>query len=141
VATVKRQAPEPRQTQGTILVADDEELIRTLASRFLAQSGFNVLSAVSGEDALKQSRNHKGDIHLLLSDIEMPGIKGVELAEKLTLERPEIKVILISGYSTQMLILNHGWHFLPKPFAPARLRDLISSVLAPGGKSLLGASK
>src|SRR5438067_9175939 len=93
----------------TILVADDDEALLKFVSGFLAQSGFHVLVAGSGEEALKQSKTYNGPIHLLLSNIQMPGITGIELGTKLTLERPDTKVMLMSGFASGMLVLNSGW--------------------------------
>jgi two-component system cell cycle sensor histidine kinase/response regulator CckA len=114
--------------KSTILVVDDEPEILTFVSGFLTRTGFTVLMAASGADALRQSRNHCGPINLLLSDIEMPGMTGIELSTRFKLERPGMKVMFMSGYAGRIM-LNDGWHFLPKPFVPLQLLDLISSVL------------
>src|ERR1041384_1652771 len=102
---LERHTPNPRQLQKTVLVADDEKLVLKLIARFLTRSGFNVLAVRSGEDALRQSRNYTGRIHLLLAGIEMPDMTGIELAGKITLERPEIKVMIMSGFCRRMLML------------------------------------
>jgi len=78
-----------------------------------------VLTAVSGADGLAESGTYNGEIALLLSDFQMPGMNGMELATAITLERPEIRVLLMSGFPTGMLVLNEGWHFLAKPFVPS----------------------
>jgi DNA-binding response OmpR family regulator len=67
---------------------------------------------------------------LLLSDVEMPGMTGIELAIQLNQERPDTKILLISGLATGMLVLNNGWSFLPKPFMPEMLRDRIRDFLS-----------
>jgi two-component system cell cycle sensor histidine kinase/response regulator CckA len=121
--------PEDLKERKTILVADDQEAIRTLVSAVLSQSGYNVLVAETGEDALQQSKTYPGIIHLLLSNIQMPGMTGIELATQISLERPDILVLLMSGFSSGMLVLNEGWHFLHKPFIPAQLRDLVDRLL------------
>ena len=120
--------PKSKKPPQTILVVDDDEAILSFLSRLLS-SKYTVLVAPSGEDALRQSREHKGTLHLLLSNVQMPGISGVELATQLNLERPEMQVMLMSGYASGMLVLNTGWHFLHKPFIPSQLLDLISSIL------------
>ena len=120
--------PKSKNTPQTILVVDDDEAIRSFLSRLL-RGKYTVLLASSGEDALRQSREHKGTIHLLLSNVQMPGISGVELATQLNLDRPDMQVMLMSGYASGMLVLNTGWRFLHKPFIPSQLLDLISSVL------------
>jgi two-component system cell cycle sensor histidine kinase/response regulator CckA len=120
--------PESKGTPPTILIADDDETIRNFVSALL-RDNYTLLVAENGEDALRQSRAHKGQIHLLLSNVQMPGMTGVELGAKINLERPETKVMLMSGYASGMLVLNEGWHFLHKPFVPAQLRDLVKAIL------------
>ena len=66
-----------------------------------------------------------------LSDFQMPGMTGVDLATQITLQRPQIKVLLMSGYPSGMLVLNEGWQFLPKPFIPSQLRALIVGLVLP----------
>ncbi|MGC1295013.1 MAG: response regulator, partial [Alloacidobacterium sp.] len=70
---------------------------------------------------LDQSINFKGDIDLLLSDFQMPGMTGVELATMMTVHRPKLKVLLMSAFPNGMLVLNEGWHFLAKPFVASQL--------------------
>ena len=82
------------------------------------------------KDALEKAREFDGTIHLLLSDIEMPGMTGIELAIQLNQERPNTEILLISGLATGMLVLNNGWQFLPKPFVADMLRDRIRDFLS-----------
>lgn len=114
----------------SILVVDDEEMIRNFVSALLARSGYNIILAASGEEALQRARQFSGTIHLLLSNVQMTGISGVDLATKLYAERPGIKVMLMSGFTSGMLLLNEGWHFIQKPFIPSRMRELIAGLLA-----------
>ena len=74
-----------------------------------------------------------------MSDFEMPNMNGVDLATAMTIDRPEIKVLLMSGFAGGTLILNEGWHFLPKPFVPSQLRTLISGLVFPDKKSRFSA--
>ena len=67
------------------------------------------------------SQNYQPAIHLLLSDFDMPGMNGIALATQISVERPQIKVLLMSGFTEGMLVLNEGWHFLPKPFIASQL--------------------
>ena len=113
-----------------ILVVDDEEAIRTFLLRFLTSSGYHVIAAETGEAALRLSRELKEPIHLLLSNIQMPGITGIELSAQINRERPEIRVMLMSGFDAGMLILNDGWHFLAKPFVPSQLLGIITTLIA-----------
>jgi len=114
----------------TILIVDDDANLLTLVSGLLAKS-YNVLTACNGAVALRQSRDFKGEIRLLLSDFQMPGMSGIELATAMTLDRPGIKVLLMSGFTEGMLVLNEGWHFLPKPFVASQLRALVAGLLYP----------
>src|SRR5579863_5759495 len=115
--------------QITVLVVDDDPEILKVVSSLLVGGGYHVLAAHSGEAALQQSKAYKGEIHLLLSDFEMPVMNGIELATQMTLERPQIKVLLMSGFTGGMLVLNEGWHFLAKPFIPSQLRALIHGLV------------
>jgi CheY-like chemotaxis protein len=128
------QTPELR-AQKTLLVVDDNPENLQFVSKLLTCSDFNVVTAANGQDALQQARAYKSDIHLLLTDFEMPGMSGVDLATKLTVERPKTHVLLMSGFIGGMLVLNEGWHFLAKPFIPSQLRALIVGLVSPGGKS------
>jgi two-component system cell cycle sensor histidine kinase/response regulator CckA len=119
--------PDPRKT---ILVVDDEAAILGAISAFLSNRTYNLLTANGGEQAFQQSRQYKDEIHLLLSDVQMPGITGVDLAIQVSLQRPQIKVLLMSGFSGGTPGLREGWHFLAKPFTPSQLRDVIARVLA-----------
>ena len=118
------------QSQKTILVVDDDALTLGFVAETMADK-YRVLTADSGEDALKQSRNFKNEIHLLLSDFQMKGMTGIDLATQITVERPQIKVLLMSGYTAGMLVLNEGWHFLPKPFIPSQLHVLVAGLISP----------
>jgi len=113
----------------TILFADDDGTVQKFVAALLNRSGYKVLVAANGIDALKKAREFDGTIHLLLSDIEMPGMTGIELATQLSQERPETKILLISGLASGMLVLNNGWQFLPKPFLADMLRDRIRDFL------------
>jgi two-component system cell cycle sensor histidine kinase/response regulator CckA len=117
------------QLGATILVVDDQPEILAFVSGFLLQLGYTVLKATSGEEALLRSKEHESRIELLISNIQMPGITGIELATKISMERPDIKVMLMSGYPSGMLVLNESWHFLAKPFVPRQLRELVSLAI------------
>jgi DNA-binding response OmpR family regulator len=118
-------------TTKTILVVDDDPKILAIVSQLLVDSEYNVLTAGTGSKGLEQSRNFKGEIHLLLSDFQMPGMSGIDLATVMTIDRPQIKVLLMSGFDDGMLILNEGWHFLAKPFVVSQLRALIVGLVSP----------
>lgn len=128
----EREAPATSvDNQKTILVVDDDPTILAYVSRSLRAGGHNVLVAVNGESAVELASAHQGEIHLLLSDFEMPGMSGIELATKLGLARPEVRVLLMSGFPGGTLVLNEGWHFLPKPFVASQLRSIVTGILQP----------
>jgi DNA-binding NtrC family response regulator len=114
----------------TILFADDDGQIQKFVAALLTKNGYHFIAASNGLEALQKARAFDGMIHLLLADIEMPGMTGIELAIQLTQERPETKILLISGLDSGLLVLNNGWQFLPKPFMADMLRDRIRDFLA-----------
>jgi DNA-binding NtrC family response regulator len=118
----------------TILIVDDDPHVIGVVSA-LFDSEYNVLTADNGVKALEQSRAFAGEIHLLLSDFEMPGLSGIDLASFMTADRPELKVLLMSGFTGGMLVLNEGWHFIAKPFLASQLRALVSGLLFPERRS------
>jgi DNA-binding NtrC family response regulator len=128
--------PDPERKK-TILVVDDDPKILAFVSGLLREDdSYNVLTASSGSNGLEQSRNFKGDIQLLLSDFEMPGgMSGTDLATVMTIDRPNLRVLLMSGFQGGTLILNEGWHFLDKPFVTSQLRALVTGLVSPDKKS------
>jgi DNA-binding response OmpR family regulator len=118
----------PPETK-TILFAEDEEAIRGFVLPLLRQNGYEVILAEDGMDALRKARQHTGQIHLLLSNVQMPGMTGIELATQLQIESPNTAVLLISGTASGMIVLDTGWDFLPKPFLPRMLVEKIESIL------------
>jgi len=120
----------------TILVVDDEPKILDVVSDLLNDSEYNILTAGTALMALQLSREYEGEITLLLSDFQMPeGMSGVDLATAMTLERPQLTVLLMSAFPDGMLVLNEGWHFLPKPFIASQLRALVAGLVFPDRKS------
>ena len=118
------------QEARTILLVDDEFTIRKLVSQSLQECGYEVLEAHCGRDAVELSEQHEGTIDLLLSDIVMPGgVTGVELARLLKLSRPDMKVILMSGYDQAMLAEDTEWPFIPKRFKPSTLMERVKHIL------------
>ena len=117
----------------TILVVEDNDLVRNLTREALQQYGYKVIEASNGEQALNISREYLDVIHLLLTDVVMPGINGRELAEKILSWRPDIKVVYMSGYTDNAIvqygILEPGLFFIEKPFSPDILAGRINQVL------------
>jgi PAS domain S-box-containing protein len=126
----------------TVVLAEDDEAVRGFARRVLAAAGYAVLEAGDGDAVVSLARSHPGPIHLLVTDVVMPGLGGRELAERVTAVRPGVRVLYLSGY-TPDAVLRHGVEqdgaaFLQKPFSPAALTAKVREVLdadpaAPGG--------
>ena len=124
--------PSVRGT-ATILIVEDDPGIRELSAKILRRCGYSVLVADGGEEARQIGEGHDGIIHVLLSDVVMPGMNGPMVAEMLTKMRPGLKVVFMSGY-TDDEIVRHGVMqrdvpFLQKPFTPERLASKIVEVL------------
>lgn len=117
----------------TVLVVEDDEAVRELAREILEKTGYTVLEARHGVEALLISDRHTGPIHLLLTDVIMPQLNGRGLAQRLTSLRPDTKVLYMSGYTTKDLIshgmLDAGVAFLQKPFTPDGLALRVRQVL------------
>jgi len=129
VAPVPQAALAHRGTE-TILLAEDEAAVRELSCEVLGDAGYQVLSATSGTDALAVARRHAGPIHLLLTDMVMPGLGGRELARALTAERPEMRVLFMSGYPLRSGELPTGhMAFVQKPMLPQALLARIRAAL------------
>ncbi|MBL0179062.1 MAG: response regulator [Gemmatimonadetes bacterium] len=124
-------AAEKRAAGGaTILVAEDEAQVRKLVDRVLTQLGYVVLSAASGAEALALDASHGGTIDMLLTDMVMPGMGGGELSRRIRERHPQMKVLLMSGYSEELVAAEHGdVPFLPKPFTPEELATKVREVL------------
>jgi two-component system cell cycle sensor histidine kinase/response regulator CckA len=128
------QVPDvlPRGTETALLV-EDEEMVRDLACRILAGQGYTVLEARHSDEALLLSEKYEGPIHLLVTDVVMPGMRGGELAERLASSRPDMKVLYVSSYTDNAIVnqgmLNPGVAFLQKPFTPANLAYKVREVL------------
>lgn len=134
---VTASIPVPADTfppgSETILVAEDDPAIRRLVAGTLEELGYRVLCAADGDAALQVAASHKGEIDLLLSDVVMPARGGNELAAALKTCSPDLKVILVSGYSGNALAQNEldaaGFYFLQKPFSIDSLAQAVRRVL------------
>jgi nitrogen-specific signal transduction histidine kinase/ActR/RegA family two-component response regulator len=125
-------AESPRGKE-TVLVIEDEPSVRGLVRRILQRSGYTVLEAAGGSQALLIGEQYPGPIDLLIADIVMPKMSGCEVAKRLVLLRPHLKVLFLSGY-TDDTVVRHGVRersvpFLPKPFSPAALVNKVREVL------------
>jgi PAS domain S-box-containing protein len=129
-----RVPANPHRSAKTILMVEDEPAIRVSMRKLLERSGYQVLEAVNGIDALNLWLEHQGTVALLLTDLVMPGgVSGQELARRLKSGCPQLKIVYISGYnvggSGQNLSLADGDKFVQKPFAPDQLLHLIRDSL------------
>ena len=133
-------AEPPRQvvTTGaeTVMLVEDESALRELIKIALTGGGFTVLDVSSPTDALALSRRHTGPLQLLLTDVIMPGMDGPALAKQVQKERPDIKVLFMSGYATNFImhdgVVDPGTNFLEKPFHPRTLLNKVREVLDSG---------
>jgi PAS domain S-box-containing protein len=123
----------PRQGWETVLLVEDEEVVRQMVFEALQQSGYQVLIAGDPEEALAICDRFQGRLHLLLTDVVMPGMSGRQLAEILCSRDPDLKVLYISGYAENAIsqhgVLDPGTAFLPKPFSPNTLVNRVRKVL------------
>jgi len=119
----------------TILMVEDEEMVRELIVRVISGQGYNVLVANDGQEALTIFKSHEGPIDLMVTDVMMPGMSGDELAERVRELAPALKVIYLSGYTANAIaargILQPGVHLIQKPFEPnallAKIREVIDA--------------
>jgi len=123
----------PAVGSETILLTEDEPLVRTLARKVLELARYRVLVAASGAEALALAERHEGPIHLLLTDVVMPEMSGRELAHRLASLRPDARVLYMSGYADEAIaqhgVLDPGTAFLQKPFTPDGLARKVREVL------------
>ena len=118
----------------TILFVEDEDMILELGKRMLEQIGYKVLTAASPSRALELAKEYDGPIHLLITDVILPGMNGKQLSELLVAERPDLEVLFMSGYTADVIgnhgVLDEGVNFLRKPFFSKQLAAKIRLVLS-----------
>jgi PAS domain S-box-containing protein len=130
LAAQKNDAPPGTET---ILLVEDEPVVRNLAGSVLTRCGYTVLAAADGQDALERANRHEGPLHLLITDVVMPHLSGRELAQRLRKTQPELKVLYISGHAEDEMA-RFGIHvaetpLLQKPFYLAALASKVRDVL------------
>jgi PAS domain S-box-containing protein len=134
-------APEtPTDGSETVLLVEDEDVVRTLVHRVLEQHGYVVLACHDGRQAIELAENYDGDIHVLLTDVVMPGLRGHEVADAVAATRPGIRVVYMSGYADETLLgraADGRSTFLEKPFSNAalarRVREALGTAAPPSG--------
>jgi len=130
------QAPLAVGGSETILLVEDAEALRKLAQMFLRDNGYRVLTAADGSEAQQVAAQNPGPIHLLLTDVVMPGINGRVLAERLAPRHPAMKVLYMSGYTDSFIaghgVLEAGIHLLHKPFTEQALLSKVRELLDAG---------
>jgi len=132
----KKAKDEVKGGSETVLLVEDSEPLRKLTKSFLESHGFRVLAAQDGEEALRVADRHSGSIHLLATDVVMPGINGRVLATRLVTKRPTMKVLFMSGYTDSFIavhgVLDPGMALLNKPFTEEELTKKVREVLDRG---------
>ena len=135
---LETESPKKEHRPGTetILLAEDDDMVRNLVRETLERNGYKILDSAGPVEARRIAESHRGTIHLLITDVVMPKISGRELAGQILQNRPELKVLYMSGY-TDSAIVNSGIlkkevSFLQKPFTPATLIDKVREVLENG---------
>jgi two-component system cell cycle sensor histidine kinase/response regulator CckA len=137
------RSSEPGEARGgseTILLAEDEDIVRLVAVKALRKKGYTVLQANNGHAAIEMSENYSGTIDLLVTDIIMPGINGNQLAKSLAAKRGKMGVLFMSGYSQDIIskrgVLKPGTNFIEKTFAGEGLCHKVREVLDAAKKPL-----
>jgi CheY-like chemotaxis protein len=134
-AGAQEKAARPQAIRGgteTVLLVEDEPLVRDMVGKALTKLGYTVLIADGGSRALRMAAEHEGVIHLLVTDVVMPLMGGKEVAERVAAQRPELKVLFMSGYTEDAVIrqgLPEGISFLSKPFTARALAAKVRELL------------
>ena len=127
------ESPDALRGSETVLVVEDQDEVRKLAAAVLKTHGYRVLEARNGGEALLIAERHPGNIHLMLTDVVMPGLTGKELADRLRPLRPDLRVLYMSGYADNVIahggVLDSGVEYISKPFTPESLTGKVRAVL------------
>ena len=126
-------------TLETILVVDNDEAVLKTVVTLLERANFRVLSTRGGVDAIKLAEETEGEIHLLLSAVDLPTMSGPDLGTALKKTRPDIRVMLMSGQENgNLLVLNYGWAYIQKQVVAVKLVQMVTDVLHAPDRSQLG---
>ena len=130
-------APSPTPSRGTVLLVEEEQNVRALLGKYLAEQGYAILEARTSDEALAECRSRKAPVHLMICDLMMSEMNGVELARQARSFHPGLRTLYLAAHSESSMMIRGipltDISFLPKPF---KLKELISSV-----NELLGRSK
>jgi signal transduction histidine kinase/CheY-like chemotaxis protein len=130
---ISRSTSTVHSGNETIMVVEDEEIVRKLVHTILQENGYNVLVATDCAEALQQSENLDDEIHLLISDVILPQMSGKELADRISLSRPSTKILYMSGYTDDAIVhhgvLDEGIEFIQKPFNPNDLLNRVRRII------------
>ena len=136
----RSDAPKAAASSGeTILLVEDQDAVRQLMISILGMHGYHILEAANGDEALDICQGYSGEIHLLLTDVVLPGINGRELGKRLKALRPKLSELFTSGYPLDIIahrgVLESGIAYIPKPFKPdelaAKVREALTETPAP----------
>ena len=139
VTSVEIHNTNPKHGTETVLLVEDEDIVRELSSEVLRSCGYKVIEASSGKEALRSYKEFGQEISLLMTDVVMPGMNGEELAKQLLSIQPELKILYTSGYIDNPIALSdglkHGAAFIQKPFTNIELARKIRAILDEGTES------
>ena len=131
--TTAQEIPVDLEGNETILLVEDNEQVRSLAREILKRQGYTVLAAKDSEEAFEALASHGGPVHLLLTDVVLPGMNGRDLYGKAVQDHPELKVLFMSGYSEDVIahrgVLDEGVRFIQKPFSVRNLATKVREAL------------
>jgi len=132
-ANVREQPPRQGPGRGTILLVEDDPKILHMVQKMLEDMGYAVLTAKTPDEAIRQAAHHIGEIHLLLTDLIMPKMSGIDLAQQLLAPAPSLKCLFMSGYTANVItcrgMSNVGINFIQKPFSSKALADKVRELL------------
>jgi two-component system cell cycle sensor histidine kinase/response regulator CckA len=123
----------PRGDGITVLLVEDDDLMRTLTRQLMEEHGYEILEAKDGQSAIQIAGSHPGQIHILLTDVVMRGVNGPELVARLNGSRPDMKTVYMSGYTGELIardeIASQGIPLLEKPFTRGGLLEILNEAL------------
>jgi len=129
----KSPSAGPATGTETVLLVEDQKTVLELGRRLLTELGYTVLTAATTDEAIRLAAEHIGEIHLLMTDVVMPGMNGRDLAERIRQTRPEIKCLYMSGYTADIItrhgVIEEGIHFIRKPFSLEELAGKVRGAL------------